>query len=210
MIPMSSKEICDYMNEHFEGDFVIEKEETVDDEKETSNTVFMTCSKFPGKTVVTKHGYMCSVFGWGKVFETNYNSIYYSDDIEKTYDVIIENWFGAFDTKYVFVSGNNMYDIAHFKSFSDFLKSRPYIDYTVVLNTNDEKVHEYARLKAKSVSFDIKANRDYPLWINLYLWDADNFDSLTENDIRAFGKNTDDTFEDKFYYDEETLENYSW
>ena len=198
------------MNEHYEGNFVIERDETVDNEKEISITVFMACSKFPGKTVITKHGYTCSVFGWGEEFQTNYNSLYYQNDIKKTYNVMIENWFGAFETKYVLLEDYSLYNIAHFTSFSDFLKSRPNIDYTVVLNTNDKKVHEYALLKAKAVSFDIKANRDYLLWINLYLWDADNFDSLTEEDIRAFGNNTDDSFEDKFYYEEEALENYNW
>ncbi len=210
MIPMSPSEICKYMNDNFEGRFEIERDKIVDNEEETSNLVYMKCSKLPGKTVITKHGYERSVFGWGKVFKTNYYSLYYRDDVERTYNEFMENWFGAFETKYVFLDDYYLYDIAHFTTFSDFLKSRPNIDYTVVLNTNDAKIHEYALIKAKAVSFDIKTNRDYPLWINLYLWDADNFDALTEDDIRAFGNDTDSSYEDDFYYSEEALENYSW
>ena len=210
MIPKSSEEVCKYMNENYEGDFVFERCETVDDEKEISNIVYMTCSKLPGKTVITKHGYTCSVFGWGEVFQTNYYGLYFEDDVEKTYNEMIENWFGAFDTKYCYINSNYLYDVAHFETFSDFLKSSPSIYYTVVLNTNDEKVYEYALIKAKSVSFDIKTNRDYPLWLNLYLWKADNFATLTEDDIRAFGNDTDASYEDDFYYSEEALENYSW
>ena len=207
MIPMSSEEICNYMKSHFEGDFEIVYNKIEDSNVEKSNSVYMRCSLFPGRTVITKHGYSDSIFGWGSIFVTNYNELYFRDDIERAYGELIKGWFGAFEMKYVLSSSDNLTDVANYKTFTDYLQTSPYISYNVVLNIIDEEVKENAILKAKSVYFDIRNKREYPLHLNLYLWEDDNFNTLNDDTIRAF-VNSLDKYENQFYYKDEILENY--
>ena len=204
MIPMTPEEICTYMNEHFEGDFELLYSKSEDNNEEKTNSAYMKCSLFEDREILTKHGYENSVFGWRKTFLTNYNDIYYRADVEKAYSVLIENWFGSFEYKYVNTTISFLGDLKRFESFDDYLKSSPLIYYTVVINAKHESMKEYALIKAKSVYFDIHNRCEYPLRLNLYLWGDDDFDSLTEEAIANFGSD-----EDKYFYKDNSLENYS-
>lgn len=208
MIPMTPEEICAYMNDNFEGTFELFDSKSEDSNKEKSNTAYMKCSLFSDRTIVTKHGYEESKFGWRKTFLTNYYEIYYSDDVEKLYSGMIEEWFGAFDYKYVNSTSAFLNILDHYSNFEEYLKSSPLIYYTVVVKTSDEQMEQYALQKAKSVGFDIRNKREYPLRLYLYFWVDDGFDALTDD----FIKDLRTTYEsdDRYYYVDENLENYSW
>lgn len=203
MIPMTPEEICTYMNEHFEGEFELVNSKSEDSGEEKSTSAYMKCSLFGERQVLTKHGYSKSKFGWGKIFLTNYNEIYYKDNVEQTYGELLEGWFGSFEYKYVNSTDAFLNDLAVYNSFADYLKSAPLICYNAVINTCDEEVKQYALEKAKAVCFDIRNKREYPVWLYLYLWDDEDFDSLTTEAV------ADLRYENKFYYRDESLENYS-
>ena len=209
MIPMTPEEICAYMNDHFEGTFELVDSKSEDSDEEKSTSAYMKCSLFGERQVLTKHGYSKSKFGWGKVFLTNYNDIYYKNNVESAYSELINSWFGAYDYKYVNTTEAFLSDLAHFESFSEYLKSSPLIYYTVVINTCDEQIKQYALEKAKSVYFDIRNRREYPLRLYLYLWEDESYDSLTNEAIMKFGKKSESGYENQFYYRDESLENYS-
>ena len=209
MIPMTPQEICDYMNAHFSGDFELINSKSEDTSEEKSYSAYMNCSLFPNRTVLTKHGYVKSKFGWTKTFVTNYNEIYYKKDIEQTYSALIDNWFNSFDYKAVYSTGDFLSDAVVYETLADYLKTSPLVYYTVVVNASDEEIKQYAVLKAKSVSYDIRNKREYPLRLYLYLWEDDDFSTLTEESIKSFGKNNVSGKESQYYYNEESLENYS-
>ena len=209
MIPMTPEAICKYMNEHFEGEFELIDFTTEDSDEEKSNCATMKCSLFGDKTVQTKHGYSDSIFGWHKIFLTNYNEIYYRENVEKTYGKLIKDWFGSFEYKYVHSRDNSWSDVVVYKSFEDYLKSSPMISYKVVINACDEDVKQYAIKKAKSVYFDIRNKREYPISIELYLWDDEDFALLSEETILDFGRSNDSTDSNQYRYFDVNLENYS-
>lgn len=209
MIPMTPEEICAYMNDHFEGDFELVNSKSEDSSEEKSTSAYMKCSLFGERQVLTKHGYSKSKFGWGKVFLTNYNDIYYKNDVENAYSELINNWFNAYDYKYVNTTEPFLSELTHFNSFSEYLKSSPLIYYTVVINTCEDEIKQYALEKAKSVYFDIRNKREYPLRLYLYLWEDDSYDALTTEDIMQFGKKSEPGDENQYYYRDEGLENYS-
>ena len=129
--------------------------------------------------------------------------------MENAYSELINNWFNAYDYKYVNTTEPFLSELTHFYSFSEYLKSSPLIYYTVVINACEDEIKQYALEKAKSVYFDIRNKREYPLRLYLYLWEDDSYDSLTTEDIMQFGKKSEPGDENQYYYRDEGLENYS-
>lgn len=206
MIPMTPEEICNYMNQNFEGDFELIDEVYTDNDEAKANTAYMKCSLFLGETVETTHGYYHTIFGWRKIFETDYNHLYYKKDVEKVYGELIENWFGDYEYKMTFSVESTVpsSEIQKFSSFKEYLASRPFIKYKIVLNTSDATVKEYAKIKAKSVAYDIRNKRDYRINLYLYLWEDENsFNNLSDSDLNEL------SFSNEYYYREACTENYS-
>ncbi len=209
MIPMTPEEICAYMNEHFEGEFELLYSKSENSDKEKTNSAYMKCSLFGDRQVLTIHGYSESKFGWHETFLTNYDELFYRENVEAAYSELFKDWFGAFEYKYVYSPAGVLSDLAHFKSFEEYLKSSPLIYYTVVINTCSDTVKQYALTKAKSVYFDIKNRREYPIRIYLYLWEDTDFADITEEQMQSFRYSSEDGKEKDFRYTDEDLENYS-
>ncbi|MCR4734592.1 MAG: hypothetical protein K5829_06285 [Treponema sp.] len=207
MIPMTAEEICSYMNQNFEGDFELIDKASTDNSEYKINTAYMKCSLFPNQTVTVFHGYWQTIFGWSKTCCTNYNDIYYKKELEKTYAELIENWFGAYEYKAVLseLSSQSSSQIKQFSTLKDYLASRPIIEYKVVLNTSDPSVKNYAEQKARSVSYDIRNQREYLIDLELYLWDDKNsFNNLSDSDLKDL-----EPYSNEYYYCESSMENYS-
>ena len=64
---MTPEEICDYMNENFEGDFELIDQDIQNDDDNDISTVYLKCSLFPEEIVITTQGYswVGNEIGWG-------------------------------------------------------------------------------------------------------------------------------------------------
>ena len=195
MVPMTPEEICDFMNRNFEGTFELTAKKLEDTTKTKINTATMKCSLFPEQLVLTRHGWEEDPkWGWQETFQTNYNIIFFSKEVENNYSRLLEDWFGNFEYKAVNASAIEFEQLQTFTNFHDYLNSSPSIRYNVVINAADETVRNYASKKAKSVFYDIKNRHEYPLLLLLYLWEDEEFELLTSEQIAAF------SYEDKYFY----------
>ena len=172
MIPMTPQEICDYMNKNFKGDFELINEDIDDTTDVKVNTAYMKCSLFPEKTVVTSHGwYDDHHFGWRKHEQTNYNSLYFQNDIEKTYNELIENWFETFDYKFAYKNEDRMEDLKVFSSYQNYLNSKPYFNINVAVNTSTKETKDFVIQKVKAIAYDVTNSINYEIHLNLFLWE---------------------------------------
>ena len=121
MVPKSSEQIRSYMAEKFGGTFEVISNVNTDNETQKLNTVSMSCSQLPGKTIVTTHGFEETIFGWQETFTTNYNRLYYKRAIETAYDDLIDGWFGDFRYKAVFANPNTAESVVKYSSFQEYL-----------------------------------------------------------------------------------------
>lgn len=203
MVPKSSEQICSYMSEKFGGTFEIISNENTNNETQKLNKVYMSCSQLPGKTIVTTHGYEENIFGWQETFTTNYNRLYYQNDIETIYDDLIDDWFGDFEYKAVFANADTPESVKKYSSLESYLDgSITYIVYKVVIDASVASTKSAANIKARSVAYDIEET-DYPIWIDLYLWEnATTYQSLDDDDIAELSSFHEYVFRDA------SLENY--
>lgn len=204
MVPKSSEQIRSYMAEKFGGSFEITSNVKTDNETQKLNTVSMSCSQLPGKTIVTTHGYENTIFGWHETFTTNYNRLYFQNDIETIYDDLIHDWFGDFDYKAVFANADTPESVDKYSSVQCYLEgSNTYIVYKVVIDAHDASTKNAAEIKARSVAYDIDET-DYPISIDLYLWENEaTYLALDDDDIAELSYSHEYIFRDVW------LENYS-
>ncbi len=205
MVPKSSAQICSSMKETFGGTFEVIRNENTTNETQRLNKVYMTCSQLPGKTIVTTHGYEESIFGWHETFTTNYNRLYYQNDIETTYGAMIDDWFGDFEYKAVFANADTAERVEKYSSFQNYLEdSITYIVYKIVINASVPSTKNVAQIKTRSAFYDIRNEVQLPIWVDLYLWeDADSYQALDDDEIADFSSYHEYAFTDMF------LENYS-
>ena len=194
LTPMSPDQICTYMNKEFGDYFKIVRSEQTDYGQNKTTTVYMNCSQLPGKTIVTTHGYHETMFGWKKVFDTNYNRLYFQDDIEKTYGDLMNDWFGTYEKKFSFSNPDTPESIQKYSSFQNYLSDTiTYIIYNVVINARDEDIIKSVQEKVVSVSKDTRCKK--PLCVRLYLWEDDaSFQELSSSNVAELKWN------DKYYY----------
>ena len=203
MIPKSSEQICSYMTEKFGGSFEVTDHESINNDTQKLNTVSMSCSQLPGKTIVTTHGYEETIFGWQETFTTNYNRLYYQDDIEAAYHELIDGWFGDFRYKEVFANPNTAESVVKYSSFQDYLDGTiSFIVYKVVIDAHDASTKNAAIIKAHSVAYDISNETDYQISLDLYLWENEtSYRALDDDDIAELSSSHE------YIYDDVTLWN---
>ena len=197
MIPKTPNQICSYMNENFEGDFVLIKSETEDTETTKGTVAYMSCTLFPGKTVITEHSYNETIFGWSSSFTTNYYPVKFENELKNFADAKIKEWFGSFEYKSAKISQPGFCSVeTSYKTADEYISSKPAVRYNVVINAQDPAVKEAIKIKADSVAYDLKKAQDLWYWIEIFLDESEGFALLTETDINQL------TSDDSRFYKE--------
>ena len=179
----SAQEICEYMNENFEGDFTISNSKNVDTRQEKSNTAFMTCSLFPEETVITKHGYTNGEMAWTHHFFTNYNYLLYKNQINQKANDFIKTKLGEFDynitCKETSESSWIMSSPKQFKTLDEYLEDVYLIRFILAIDARDQEIKNQIETKVKAVLYDMKQDYSSPIVYYVYIIEDDSFDSLT-------------------------------
>ena len=182
---MTPEEICDYMNENFEGDFELIDKEIEDDDSADLSTAYLRCSLFPEETVVTEQGYVWGGDGgWWEIKRTNYYYCVYKNQIEKKVAGYIKCWFGEFDYKIVNTTDTEyvMCNMKQYKNLDDYLNASIIIKFKIVIDTHDEETKTAVVTKAQQAEKSDKVEASLRLF--LFLYGDDNFTSLTDEDIK--------------------------
>lgn len=182
---MTPEEICDYMNENFEGDFELIDKEIEDDDSADLSTAYLRCSLFPEETVVTEQGYVWGGDGgWWEIKRTNYYYCVYKNQIEKKVAGYIKEWFGEFDYKIVNTTDTEyvMCNMKQYKNLDDYLNASIIIKFKIVIDTHDEETKTAVVAKAQQAEKSDKVEASLRLF--LFLYGDDNFTSLTDEDIK--------------------------
>ena len=182
---MTREEICDYMNENFKGKFELIDHEIENTDDADITTVYLKCSLFPEETVVTMQGYSwCAEPGWVEIKRTNYYYFVYKNKIEQKVAGYIKDWFGDFDYKIVNTTDeeNVMCNMKKFKNLQNYLSSPICIRFNIVIDTHDEETKKLAAAKAESIEKNYKIENS--LCFIVFFYEDDNFDKLTEEEIR--------------------------
>ena len=183
---MTPEEICDYMNENFEGDFELIDKKIEDDDRGDVSIAYLKCSLFPEETVVAEQGYVWGGDGgWWEIKRTNYYYCVYKNQIEKKVAGYIQEWFGDFD--YTIVNTTNAENVMcnmkkRYKNLDDYLSASIIIKFNIVIDTHDEETKTAAATKAQVAEKSDKVEGSLRLFI--FLYGDDNFTSLTEEDIK--------------------------
>ncbi len=182
---MTPEEICDYMNENFEGDFELIDKEIEDDDSADLSTAYLRCSLFPEETVVTEQGYVWGGDGgWWEIKRTNYYYCVYKNQIEKKVAGYVKDWFGDFNYKIVNTTDAEdvMCNMKRYKSLDDYLNASIIIKFNIVIDTHDEKTKNAVAAKAEFTERNHKI--EYSIRIFAFLYEDENFDALTEEEIK--------------------------
>lgn len=182
---MTPEEICDYMNENFEGDFELIDKEIEDDDSADLSTAYLRCSLFPEETVVTEQGYVWGGDGgWWEIKRTNYYYCVYKNQIEKKVAGYIKDWFGEFDYKIVNTTDTEyvMCNMKQYKNLDDYLNASIIIKFKIVIDTHDEETKTAVVAKAQQAEKSDKVEASLRLF--LFLYGDDNFTFLTDEDIK--------------------------
>ena len=182
---MTPEEICDYMNENFEGDFELIDKEIEDDDSADLSTAYLRCSLFPEETVVTEQGYVWGGDGgWWEIKRTNYYYFVYKKRIEKKVAGYVKDWFGDFNYKIVNTTDAEdvMCNMKRYKSLDDYLNASIIIKFKIVIDTHDEETKTAVVAKAQQAEKSDKVEASLRLF--LFLYGDDNFTSLTDEDIK--------------------------
>ena len=193
---MNSQEICELMNRNYKGDFEVIGEEFESNDYEDYCTAYLRCSLCPEETVVTTQGYYWGPDGgWWEIIETNYYYCIYKKEIEKKVEGYIKDCFEDFDYKCVNVTETkDVMRSGKIKSLSDFLSGPAPVaaSFNIVVDAHEEETKNNAASKAKQ--YEESDTAEINLKLRVYLYEGENFDSLTEEYI----KNLD-------YYDSQYL-----
>ncbi len=183
---MTPEEICDYMNENFEGDFELIDQDIQNDDDHDISTVYLKCSLFPEEIVITTQGYswVGNEIGWGEIKRTNYYYCVYKNQIEKKVAGYIKDWFGEFDYKIVNTTDTEyvMRNMKQYKNLDDYLNASIIIKFKIVIDTHDEETKTAVVAKAQQAEKSDKVEASLRLF--LFLYGDDNFTSLTDEDIK--------------------------
>lgn len=182
---MSPQEVCDYMNENFEGDFELLDAKREDTDDADITTAYLKCSLFPQETVVTRQGYAWGGDGgWWEIKQTNYYYFFYKNQIEEKVDGYIKNWFEDFDYKIANTTDEQqvMLNTKKYKSLKDYLSASIIVKFNIVIDTHDEETRTAVAVKAQEAEKNDKIEGSLRLFI--FLYENDNFNSLTEEAIK--------------------------
>lgn len=183
----TAQEICDYMNENFDGDFTINDSKSEDTRREKSTTVFMTCTLFPEEIVITEQGYTNGEMAWSQHFSTNYNYLLYKNQVNKNADNFIKTKFADFNYKITCEETTDSYWIMsspkQLKTLDEYLEDVYRIGFIVAIDARDEEVKNQIEAKVKAVLYDMQQDYSSPIVYSVYIIDDDSFDSLTSEDL---------------------------